>query len=74
VEFSLPEGTRIKELLDEMIRRHPALKCELLDDQGQLYQHVHIFIGGRDIMHLKGLETPLAADEVLGVFPAVGGG
>ena len=74
VEFPLPEGATIGDLLAEMIRCYPALKCELLDPEGQLYQHVHIFIKGRDVMHLNGLETRLAADESLGIFPAVGGG
>jgi sulfur-carrier protein len=73
-EFALPEGTTVRELVNEMIRCYPGLGRELLNEQGQLYQHVHIFIKGRDIMHLEGLDTPLAEDAVLGVFPAVGGG
>jgi sulfur-carrier protein len=75
VEFPLADGSTVRDLLKEMIRCYPNLGPELLNEQDQLYQHVHIFMNGRDVMHLEqGLETPLAADEVLGVFPAVGGG
>lgn len=73
-EFAMPAGTTVRELVHEMIRCYPALGAELLNDQGQLYQHVHIFIKGRDVMHLEGLDTALAEDDILGVFPAVGGG
>jgi molybdopterin synthase sulfur carrier subunit len=73
--FPLPEGTTVRELLNEVIRCHPGLKHELFNEQGELYQHVHVFVGGRDAPFLEsGLDTPLPADETLGIFPAVGGG
>ncbi len=74
-EFSLPGGSTVWDLIREMIRCYPGLGPELLNEQGQLYQHVHIFRNGRDVMHLEhGLDTALEEDAILGVFPAVGGG
>lgn len=75
VDFDLTEGASIAQLLEEMLRRYPALRHELLNEQGQLYQHVHIFVNGRDISFLeRGMETPLSERDAIGVFPAVGGG
>jgi MoaD family protein len=75
VEFSLPEGATVGQLVDEMLRCYPGLERELLDDQGRLYNHVHIFVNGRDAHFLEqGLKTPLDPEDELGVFPAVGGG
>lgn len=75
VDFPLPEGATVGQLVDEMIRCYPGLRRELLDEHGQLYRHVHVFVNGRDAQFLdKGLDTPLDADDNLGVFPAVGGG
>lgn len=75
VEFPFPQGATVRELLDEMIRCYPGLRQELLDEQGQLYQHVHLFIGGRDAAFLEnGLDTHLPDEAAVGVFPAVGGG
>ena len=75
VDFPLPEGATIREVLAEMVRSYPPLQHELFDDQGNLYRHVNIFINGRDVTFLaQGLDTPLPADATLGVFPAVGGG
>ncbi len=75
VDFNRGEDATVQQLLDEMIRCYPALQDELLDEQGRLYGHVHMFVNGRDSNFLeKGLETILAPDDVVGIFPAVGGG
>lgn len=75
VEFDLPDGITVQQLLDEMIRCYPALQHELLNAEGHLYQHVHIFVNSRDAAFLdQGMETRLTKDDTVGVFPAVGGG
>ncbi|MBN1149218.1 MAG: MoaD/ThiS family protein [Anaerolineales bacterium] len=75
VEFALPENVTVRQLIDEMLRHYPALRTELLDEDGQLYRHVHIFVNGRDSSYLEnGLETVLQPEDTIGVFPAVGGG
>ncbi len=74
-EFDLPEDATVGQLLDEMIRVYPALRQELLNEQGELYPHVHYFINGRDVQYLDGgMDTPLKPDDIITVFPAVGGG
>ncbi len=75
VEFPLEEGATVKQLLDEMIQKYPQLASELLDEQGKLYGHVHIFVNGRDSPFLEdGIDTVLKPDDNVSVFPAVGGG
>lgn len=75
VEFNLPDGSTLRQLLDEMLRVYPDLHPELLDANGELFQHVHIFVNGRDAPFLEqGMDTPISPEDTLGVFPAVGGG
>jgi molybdopterin synthase sulfur carrier subunit len=75
VDFDLPSGITVQKLLDEMIRQFPALRYELLDGEGHLFSHVHIFVNGRDAPFLeKAMETEIQPEDVIGVFPAVGGG
>jgi molybdopterin synthase sulfur carrier subunit len=75
VDFDLAAGSTIAQLLEEMIGTYPPLRQELLDEQGKLYQHVHIFVNGRDVSFLEqGMETPLTHGDTIGVFPAIGGG
>lgn len=75
VIFQMPEDATVRSLLAEMITLYPPLKTELLNEHGELYAHVHIFVNGRDATFLEnGLDTVIRPDDLLGVFPAVGGG
>ncbi len=75
VDLALDEGGTAQQLLDAMIARYPALREELLNEEGRLHGHVHFFVNGRDVQFLEGnLETKIKPDDVVNVFPAVGGG
>jgi len=75
VDFDLPERATLQELLDEILRVYPLMRPELLDENGELYQHVHIFVNGRDTPYLENrIDTRIMPDDVVSVFPAVGGG
>ena len=75
IEVELPEAATIRAMLEAVFQQCPALKHELLDDRGELYQHVHIFVNGRDAPFMEGgLDAPLRSDDKVGIFPAVGGG
>jgi molybdopterin synthase sulfur carrier subunit len=74
-EFSLHNGMTVQDLLDEVLERYPDMRPELMDEEGNLYRHVHLFVNGRDAYYLdNGMETPLQANDKINMFPAVGGG
>jgi molybdopterin synthase sulfur carrier subunit len=75
VDFDVDHGVTVQEMLMEMVTRYPKLRDELLDEQGKLYGHVHFFVKGRDAHFLiDGVKTKIMPDDVVNVFPAVGGG
>lgn len=75
VDIQLSEGMRARELFEEMLRRFPALRKELVDESGRPYGHVHFFINGRDAQFTTdGWETVIQPDDTITVFPAIGGG
>lgn len=75
VEFELDEGVTAQELLDTIVTRFPLMKKELLDMDGRMYGHVHLFINGRDVQFLDDdFRTRITKDDVVNIFPAVGGG
>ena len=75
IELPLPDGATIGQLVDEVTSHYPGLRHELLDDDGQLYGHVHVFVNGRDVPYLENqMDTVLVEDDVISIFPAVGGG
>ncbi len=75
VEIAVDHGSTAKEVLDAIIAQFPGMKKELLDEDGRLYGHVHFFVNGRDIQFLADdLETIILPEDMITVFPAVGGG
>ncbi len=75
VELDIPHGVSVREVVDAVIQVYPAMRHELLDEQGRLYQHVHVLVNGRDSPYLENqLDTPVLPDDTVNIFPAVGGG
>ena len=73
--FPVNGNISAQELLDAIVTRFPGMRRELLDEQGRLYGHVHFFINGRDVRFLQDdLATIIEPQDVINVFPAVGGG
>lgn len=75
IEIDIESGVTVQEMIDHVISEYPRLGREILDDDGILYQHVHVFLNGRDAPYLEeALSTPIQADDKIDIFPAVGGG
>lgn len=75
VEFDLPNGSTIRDLINRIITKFPAFAGQLIDDQGEMFRHIHVFINGRDTYYLhEGLETILQQNEKIDIFPPVAGG
>lgn len=73
--LDLPDGTTVRQAVDAMVVAHPVLRPHWLDASGELHAHVHIFVNGLDVQNSpEGIETHLAAADVLDFFPPVGGG
>ncbi len=60
-------------VLDSLWRRHPALRDRILDEQGEIRQHVNIFLGSDNVKHLNGVNTAVGSNEIH-IFNAVSGG
>lgn len=75
IELPVGEGITVRQLIDAIITRYPGLQRELLDEQGNLYPYVHVFINGRDAPYLdEGLEAKLSPEDNVSLFPPVAGG
>jgi molybdopterin converting factor small subunit len=68
------EADTLRALLDEVARRHPGLGSRLLTPEGRLRPYVNVFVGRHNCRALDGLDTVLAAGELVSVIPAVAGG
>ena len=64
------EGGSVGELLRELERVHPAAKGWILDERGELRQHLHVFVNGEPCTPQARVE----ANDRIDVVPAISGG
>ena len=74
VEVPLDAGATVRELVDALASRWPELSKQLFDEEGGLSRRVNVFVEGRDIRWLDGVETPLHPGQKVDIFPPVAGG
>lgn len=65
--------TSIGAVLDSLWKNHPALRDRILNEQGEIRQHVNVFLGSDNVKRLDGLNTPVETNEIH-IFNAVSGG
>jgi molybdopterin synthase sulfur carrier subunit len=73
LSYDVSPGT-VREALDEVFAAYPLLQRYLLDDQGQLRQHVNVFVNEDLARDRRGLSDPIAEGDRIHVLQAVSGG
>ncbi len=66
-------GSTIREVLDDLATRYPALGAQILAD-GEIASFVNVYLGGEDVRTLGGLETPVPDGSTVILLPAMAGG
>jgi len=69
----LVHGATVRELVDDLAARFPAL-ARLLYDNGNIAPFVNLYLEGEDIRTLNGLDTPVEEDSTVILLPAMAGG
>ena len=67
-------GESIRGVVDALVKQHPALKTQLLTDDGDLNRFVNVYVNGQDVRYLGGLDTPVAPTDEVRLLPAMAGG
>jgi molybdopterin converting factor small subunit len=73
-ERELPaEGDTVRELLDDLMGRFPALRRQLVEDD-DLAPFVNVYVEGEDVRTREGLETEVRPGSTVILLPAMAGG
>ncbi len=67
------EGDTVREVLDDLVDRHPALAPQILQDGG-IAPFVNVYVGGEDVRTLDGLDTEVPVGGTVILLPAMAGG
>ena len=74
VEVGGGAGDTVQDVLHRLLAAHPDLEERILDSEGHLQPAVSVFVRGRSIKFLGGLDTVLEEGDHLALFPPVAGG
>jgi molybdopterin converting factor small subunit len=66
-------GTTVRELLEDLATRLPALGSRVYDD-GAIQPFVNVYVDGEDVRTRDGLETPVGESSTVILLPAMAGG
>ena len=64
------DGATVAEVLQALEQEHPGVKGWILDEQGDIREHINVFVNkeyGRE-------ETTLGPDDRVHIIPAISGG
>ena len=53
---------------------YPGVRDRITTEQGQLRQHINVFIGDENVRFTGGLASPVSAGSEISIVPAVSGG
>ena len=67
------EGDTVRDLLDDLMSRFPALRPQLVEDD-ELAPFVNVYVEGEDVRTREGLETEVAPHSTVILLPAMAGG
>lgn len=68
------EGETVREIVDALDESFPGLRFNLCHETGELRPFVNIYVNGRNVRSLQGLETPVPFGATLHILPSVAGG
>jgi sulfur-carrier protein len=73
VEIDLSPAT-LADALSDLWTLYPGARDRVVNEQGQVRQHINIFIGDENIRYTGGLASPVPAGCQISIVPAVSGG
>ena len=73
IEMEMQAAT-VGEALAALWHRYPGVRDRVVTEQGEVRQHVNVFVGAESIRYTGGLSTPVSDGVEISIVPAVSGG
>jgi molybdopterin converting factor small subunit len=64
----------LAEALSALWTLHPGVRDRIATEQGQVREHINIFIGNENSRYTGGLASPITSGTEISIVPAVSGG
>lgn len=67
-------GATLADALSALWTHYPGIRDRMATEQGQVREHINVFIGDENVRYTGGLMTTVAAGAEITILPAVSGG
>ncbi len=64
----------LREALEALWGLYPGIRDRVVTEQGEIREHINVFVGNKNIRYTGGLATALPAGPDISIIPAVSGG
>lgn len=64
----------LRDAVAALCAAYPGLRHRILTDQGEVREHVNLFVGNDCVRYTKGLATPVFDGAEISIVPAISGG
>jgi molybdopterin synthase sulfur carrier subunit len=64
----------LAEALSVLWTLYPGVRDRIATEQGQVREHINIFIGDENVRYTGGLASPIPSGSQISIVPAVSGG
>jgi molybdopterin synthase sulfur carrier subunit len=68
------EGDTVGEVLLRLTTTYPAIKGQLLNDDGTLHRFLNVYVNDDDVRYLGGVKASITHNDEITLLPAVAGG
>jgi sulfur-carrier protein len=66
--------TTLSEALGALWVACPGIRDRVVTEQGQIREHINVFVGKEDVRYTGGLATPISPGTQISIVPAISGG
>src|SRR6266571_7039645 len=66
--------TTLADALSALWALYPGVRDRVITEQGQVREHINIFIGDEHVRYTGGLASPVSSGSEISIVPAVSGG
>lgn len=75
VSVDVESDETVRDAFEALLDAHPELREEVLDGDGELYDHIRLLRNGHDpFADDSGFDTTVSDEDELALFPPVSGG
>ncbi|MDY6780710.1 MAG: MoaD family protein [Halobacteria archaeon] len=68
------EGSTVREAIESYTRDHGSELEEDVVEDGEIKEYINVYVNGKDVRNLQGIESNLEEDDVVRIIPAASGG